>query len=91
MSVFGLPRRVAFVVRDDSDAPEVFLMQVPDGPPVVLRDTSALIWILAADGEDDVVGAVSRTVGVGRDRLEDHVVDHLQELVVRGFLDARSD
>ena len=91
MSRFGVPRRVAFVVHEDSEAPEVFLMRLPDGPPVVLRDISAVIWSLAADGEPDVVGAVSRAVGVARQEVEDHVVGHLRHLAAQGLLECRSD
>jgi hypothetical protein len=91
MSRFCVPRRLAFVVHDESEAPAVFLMSLPDGPPVVLRDISAVIWCLAADGEPDVVGAVSRAVGVARQEVEDHVVGHLRDLAAEGFLECRSD
>ncbi|WP_156465233.1 hypothetical protein [Knoellia sp. Soil729] len=91
MSGFCVPRRVAFVIPGDSDAPEVFLMQLPDGPPVVLHGASAVIWVLAADGEEDVVAEVGRTMGVARDMLEGDVTTHLRDLVDRGWLLARSD
>jgi hypothetical protein len=81
MTGFRAPRRVAFVIPDDRPAPEVFLMKLPDGPPVVLHGTSAVIWVLAADGERDVAGEVSRRTGVARDVLEGHEAAHQRELV----------
>ncbi|EAP99597.1 hypothetical protein JNB_05475 [Janibacter sp. HTCC2649] len=91
MSSFAVPPRLAFVVPDDVDAPQVFLMPLPDGPPVALEGISAAIWVLAADGEEDVVGAVGALVGKMPSEVGDAVEKYLQELVFRGLLTTRSD
>lgn len=88
---YGVPRRLAFVVPDDVETPQVFLMPLPDGPPVVLNDVSAVIWVLAADGEDDVASGVSKVVDKSPEEVGPEVVRHLECLVSQGLLTVRSD
>lgn len=88
---YDVPTRLAFVVPDDVETPQVFLMPLPDGPPVVLHDISAVIWVLAADGEADVAAAVGEVVGVSPDEVEGDVAQHLEELVAKRLLTPRSD
>ena len=87
MSRFVVPPRVAFVVPQ-ADATQVFLMALPDGPPVILTDTAAVIWVLAADGESDVAGAVGDVVGVPREAIVAEVEQYLRDLVGKGLLSA---
>lgn len=87
MSRFVVPPRVAFVVPQ-TDATQVFLMVLPDGPPFILSDTAAVIWVLAADGETDVAGAVGDVVGVPREAIVTEVEEYLQDLVTKGLLSA---
>ena len=88
MSTFAVPSRLAFVVPE-TEAPQVFLMHLPDGPPFVLKDTAAVIWMLAADEEGDVAGAVGHVVGLPRDEVVDEVERYLADLVAKGLLASR--
>jgi hypothetical protein len=89
LTTYRIPRRLAHVVPDGEPDPAdtVFLMPLPDGVPVVLRDTAAWIWLLAAHGEGDVAGAIEDLVGVDRGDIADDVTDYLVELVETGLLD----
>jgi hypothetical protein len=86
VSAFSVPPRLAFVIADDVDAPQVFLMPLPDGPPVVLNNISAVIWMLAADGEEDVAGAVAAVVDMKPEEVRDDVDGYLADLVSRSLL-----
>ena len=90
---YRVPARVGHVVReaasgDQSDS--VYLMRLPDGEPLLLEGTAALIWLLAADGDDNVeqtvasvlLDAPADTVGITR--------DYLSQLVAQGLLEKRS-
>ncbi|MFC7489209.1 MULTISPECIES: hypothetical protein [unclassified Knoellia] len=91
MTTYHLPPRLAVVIPEDVDAQLVYLMRAPDGPPVVLQDVSAVIWLLAADGEDDVAAAVGEVVGRDRGQVETEVEKLLDDLIVRGLLTIRND
>lgn len=88
MTRYGIPHEVAHVIPDDEpDLPaRVFLMQLPDGQPVVLDDSAALIWLLAAEGEEDLVGAMADLVGQQGHEIAADVTTFLDELVSRGLL-----
>ena len=92
MTTYRIPRRLAHVVPGDQPDPAdtVFLMKLPDGVPVILRDSAAWIWLLAADGEGDVAGAVKDLVGLDRDDIGDDVEDFLVDLVDRGLLEVEA-
>lgn len=90
MRTYAVPARVAFVVPE-SGGPHVFLMHLPDGPPLVLTDSAAVIWLLAADGEVDVAQAVSEVVGRSRQEVAVEVDAYLAGLVARGLLAAPAD
>lgn len=85
----GIPRRLGHVVIADGDGQpaEVFVMQLPDGPPLVLRGSAALIWILAAQGNSDVVGSLSEIVGRPAADIAPDVHTYLDELVARRLLE----
>lgn len=86
---YVVPARMAVVVDEAGESARVFLMSLPDGPPVVLSHTSALIWLLATDGEVDVVAAVSAIVGQSPELIGADVRRHLDELVGRALLTVR--
>ena len=85
MTTYGVPPRVAFVIPE-SDPAQVFLMQVPRGHPLVLTGSTAVIWLLAADGADDVVEAVKNVLDVGSADVDREVTSCLEGLVSRGLL-----
>ena len=91
MTTYSVPARLAFVILDDTDAPRVFLMPLPDGPPVVLDDAAAAIWILAATGESDVAAGVGRAVGRPRHEVAGDVQTFLAELVSTDLLSVHGD
>lgn len=83
-----MPRRLAYVFPEPAGGPlVVYLMHVPDGTPVVLRDSAALIWGVAADGEPDVVDAVAQLVGRPADEIAPDTRNYLADLVARGLLE----
>jgi hypothetical protein len=89
VTAFRVPARVAHVVTDDESVTPgaVYLMTLPDGPPVVLRDSAALIWMVAADGEDDVVTVVADLVELPPEEVSADVERFLDELVDLGVLE----
>lgn len=89
MTKYHVPRGVAHVVPDDEPDPptKVFLMHLPDGPPVVLNDSAALIWLVAAEGEEDVAGAIGELVGRDAHEISADVTTFLRDLVAQGFLE----
>ncbi len=89
MTVYHIPKRVAFVVPDGEPDPPgiVFLMQVPDGLPQVLQNSAAWIWLVAAEGEPDVADAVAHLVGRARHEVAADVEVFLADLVGRGLLE----
>lgn len=86
MTRYVVPPRLAFVVPEEAPSAQVFLMQMPDGSPLLLTDTAAAIWILAADGEIDVPGAVGEAIGLDRESVADDVENYLADLMGRGLL-----
>ncbi len=89
---YHLPKRLGYVVVDDaqSDPVTVYLMDLPDGPPLVLRDSAALIWLVAAEGDSDVAGVLAEAVGRPVGEIVGEVDEYLADLVARGLLQ-RSD
>ena len=88
MTAFRVPARAAHVVEDDAEGQAiVYLMTLPDGPPAVLRDSAAVIWLVAADGERDVAGAVADLVGLPVEEVSADVDRFLDELVGLGVLE----
>jgi hypothetical protein len=89
MTGYRVPSRVAQVlVGEDPAIPEVvYLMLLPDGEPAVLRDSAAVIWSVAATGEDDVSAAVAARVDVPLVRVAPDVERFLDELVSLGLIE----
>jgi hypothetical protein len=89
VTAYRVPSRVAYVVADEHSpsAGTVYLMTLPDGQPAVLRGSGAVIWVVAAEGEDDVAGAVAELVGMPVEEVSAEVERFLDELVELGVLE----
>ena len=89
MTAYRIPPRLAHVVHDGVEGlpSAVFLMRLPDGPPVMLHDSAAWIWLLAADGEAGVAAAVAELVGRSAAEMADEVNHFLDDLVGRGLIE----
>ena len=89
---YRIPSRLAYVIVDgaQSDPPTVFLMELPDGPPLVVRESAAWIWVVAAEGDSDVANIVAEAVGRPVGEIVGEVDEYLEDLVARGLLE-RSD
>jgi hypothetical protein len=82
---------VAHVVRTEDESPQVYLMRLPDGPPVVLEGTGAMIWLAAVEGVDDVAATVAEAVDEEREAIAQDVEAYLVRLVEIGLLEACPD
>lgn len=82
-----VPSDLAWVLdeTDDGASPVLYLMHVPDGVPLVLTGTAALIWIFAIEG-DDVAAALARIVEDPPADLAQTTAAYLTDLVGRGLL-----
>lgn len=89
---YRVPSDLAWVLdeTDDGTAAVLYLMHVPDGEPLVLTDTAALIWIFAAQG-DDVPTALAGVVEHSPADLSRTTDAYLVDLVGRGLLVAEED
>lgn len=81
------PRGLAWVSHEAGEgaAISLYLMHLPDGIPLVLTGTAALIWLLAIDGED-VPAALAEAVADPPPDLVETTNAYLEDLVVRGLL-----
>ena len=85
---YRVPPRLAYVVDDQvAESPVVYLMQLPDGAPLVLQGSGGAIWALAADGVDDVPATLAAAVDSPIEQIQDDVDGFLAELVARGLLE----
>ncbi len=83
------PERVAAVVLPPSDERPVtaYLLHLPDGEPMMLTETAALIWVLASEGDADVAASMADLVGEPVEDIRDAVEEHLVSLLRQGFLE----
>ncbi len=89
MTAYRVPWRVAYVVADE-DSPSagtVYLMTLPDGQPAVLRGSGAVIWMVAAEGDEDVAGTVAGLAGMTVEEVSADVERFIDELVTLGVLE----
>lgn len=87
---YRVPHRVAYVVEDPVEpgaTATVYLLRLPDGHPHALRDSAAVIWAVAAEGEPDVAAVVAELLGEPVTQIEAAVADYLGVLVVQGWLE----
>lgn len=87
---YRIPPRLAYVVEEGDAGPEVFLMRLPDGVPVHLAGTSAVIWLLAAEGSD-VVESLAELVAAPPPDLPRATAAFLDDLVGSGLLAVKED
>jgi hypothetical protein len=68
--------------------PRAVVARVPDGPPVALHASSAVVWMCALDGGDaeQVISRVVEATGEDRGRVASQVTAFLDDLVDRGLL-----
>ena len=85
MTTYRIPSRVAHDVSE-GDA-SVYLMVLPDGPPLVLRATGAWIWLLAAEGVEDIVGEIARGTSSDPKAIRSEIDTFLDSLVQDGLLE----
>lgn len=85
---YAVPPGIAHVVVEPSEGEElkVFLMRLPDAAPVALVGVGALIWLLAVEGESDLVGNVARSVAEPVAAIEATIHSYVAELVADGLL-----
>lgn len=85
---FGVPARLAYDVEEplDDAAPTVYLMHLPDGPSLVLTGMGAWLWLLAVEGEPEVVRVVAWATGEDVDVVGPEIRSFLENLVSDGLL-----
>lgn len=84
------PARVGYEVMppaSDNDATTLYLMHLPDGDPMMLTGSAALIWVLAAEGEADVPAALASLLGEERPSIAAEVDAYVRLLVEQGWLE----
>lgn len=66
----------------------VYAAVLPDGPPLVLVDSGALVWRAVVPGgtEDEVVGRVAAAAGTSADVVAGDVLGFLGDLVAAGLV-----
>ena len=86
---YTLPRRLGHVTLPPQDGRPVavYLMPLPDGDPVGLHGTAALIWTLAAEGEADVPAALADLLAVDVHTVAADTHAYLDSLVEAGLLE----
>jgi hypothetical protein len=89
MTMYRPPEAVAHVVigGDEVTPVSVYLMQLPDALPQVLRGSAAVIWIVASEGDPQVAAGVASLVGRTEEEVSVDVAAFLDELVAAGLLE----
>lgn len=91
MTVYRIAPRTAYVAQDSAAEPTIYAASLPDGVPVVLAGSSALIWSALAQVQpgtgEGVALAVSEDAGLDVADVRDDVVSFLSELAEAGLLE----
>lgn len=87
-SAYVMPADLAYVIVEPAAGQElrIFLLRLPSGNPVVLLGVSALIWLVAVEGDSDVAETVAEAVGKSVAEIVDTVHAYLDDLATRGLL-----
>ena len=83
-AAYGIAPNVGHV----EDAGRSYVARLPEGPPMVLTDSAALIWahVLAGGSVSDIAGRVADAVGIPAADIIGDVETFLDELVAHGVL-----
>lgn len=85
---YAVPANIAYVIADEQEPLQVFVTQLPDGPPLVLQGGAAVIWLVATEaGDGDVVTLVAELVGKVPEEIAAETSSCLRDLVDRGLLE----
>lgn len=93
MTGYRVAPDVAWVRVAHTSEPQAVAARVPDGPPLALHGTSAVIWLIAVEGGNatEVVDRVALVTGEHPETVEGAVLEFLDDLVARGLLIAGPD
>lgn len=85
---YEVPEALAYCFASEADPADqrVFLVTLPDGHPVVLTGSAAVIWSVAASGVADVVAAVADDFKLEPVTIQADVEAFLADAVARGLL-----
>jgi hypothetical protein len=84
----GRGERVAWLDLVDRDEDKLYVASLPDGPPLLLSDSAALIFLVAVEGGtlDDVVARVAGQAGQPPESIRADVLAFVEELLALGLL-----
>jgi len=84
---FRVVPQVAWVPGDDviGDDDNIYVMVVPDGNPLVLSASAALLWYAIVDGEDPVEHVAALT-GLEPAHIADEASGFLKQLIDLGLI-----
>jgi hypothetical protein len=87
----GRGERVAWLDLADRDQDALYVTTLPDGPPLVLRESAALIFLVATEGGtlEDVVARVAEQAAQPPEAIRSDVVAFVDELLRLGLLSRR--
>jgi len=73
------------------DAEVVYAARLPDGPPLALPGSAAIIFTAATDGGtlEDILARVAEVAGLPADDIREDVTTFVAELVSLGLLTSR--
>ncbi len=85
---YRVPDTVAYAFGSELDPADqrVFMVTLPDGHPVVLTGSAAIIWSAAASGVVDVVATVAGDFELEPAAIHADVEAFLVDAVTRGLL-----
>lgn len=84
-AVTAFTRGANIGVIDDGDA--IYVAPLPDGPILVLRDVSAMVWReVVAGGVNQMVAGVAKATGASSAEIEPELLAFVDDLCARGLL-----
>lgn len=90
-AIFTLADNVAWVDMESTGSAVVYATTLPDGPPIVLRDTGGVIFTAAADGGslESILDRVSQVADIDPEDIRGDVTAFVDQLVALGLLTRR--
>lgn len=91
MSGYAVADRVAWMATTHEDDEVVYAARLPDGPPLTLPGSAAIIFTAATDGGtlEDILTRVVDVAGLPADEVRDDVTAFLAQLVDLGLVTLR--